>query len=139
MTRIGLGSPQEFFRRSLAPWIYPMPRCGFHLGISLVPPEVDTYVIGIWDTSAEAWKEGDVHFYYKPKLTDDGSGIYVINQAQVRQMFSVIQKAARQQNQRQALNVGMFAENDDSISFGGVRCHRTSRRCRVSPLLLMRS
>ena len=85
----------------------------------LVPPEVDTYVIGIWDTSAEAWKEGDVHFYYEPKLTDDGSGIYVINRAQVKQIFSVIQKAARQQNQRQALNAGMFAENDDSIAFWG--------------------
>ena len=32
-------------------------------------------------------------------------------------MFSIIQKAARQANQHQALNAGMFAENDESIGF----------------------
>ncbi len=85
----------------------------------LVPPEVDTYVIGIWDTTSEAWMESDLHYYYDPLLTDDESGIYVPNQAQVKQMFSVIQKASRQQNQHQALNAGMFAENDESISFWG--------------------
>ena len=85
----------------------------------LVPSDVDTYVVGIWDTSAEAWKEGDVHFYYEPILTDDMSGIYVTNQAQVRQIFGIIQKAARQTNQHQALNAGIFAGNDESISFWG--------------------
>ena len=85
----------------------------------LVPPEVDTYVIGIWDESADAWKDGDVHFYYDPILVDDGSGIFVANQAQVRQMFSIIQKAARQPNRNQALNAGMFADNDENIQFWG--------------------
>ena len=85
----------------------------------LVPSEVDTYVIGIWDTSAEAWKEGDVHFYYEPILTDDRWGIYIFNQTQVRQMFSIVQKADRQANQHQALNAGMFAEKYESIGFWG--------------------
>ena len=45
MTRIGLGSPQEFFRPSLARWIYSMPRCGFHLGFSLVLTDGETWQI----------------------------------------------------------------------------------------------
>ena len=46
----------------------------FFLYHDQIPAEVDTYVIGIWDTSAEAWKEGDVHFYHEPILTDDKWG-----------------------------------------------------------------
>ena len=77
-----------------------------------VPVEVDTYAIGIWDTASESWKEGEVYFYKDPVLTDDGSGIYIFNQAQVRQMLSVLQKASQLQDRHQILNAGMYDSKD---------------------------
>ena len=86
-----------------------------------VPTEVDTYTIGIWDNSAESWKEGEIRHYEDPILTDDGSSIYISNQAQVNQMFSIIQASIQQQNRHQALNVGIYDSDsdDDDISLWG--------------------
>ena len=84
-----------------------------------VPMEVDTYAIGIWDNSTASWIEGEVRFYYDPVLTDDGAEIYISNQAQVNQMFSILQKAAQLQNRHQTMHAGMYDSNDDGIELWG--------------------
>ena len=71
-----------------------------------VPVEIDIYAIGIWDDSTGSWKEGELHYYSDPVLTDDGSAIYVVNQVQVSQIFSIIQNAVQLQNSHQVLNAG---------------------------------
>ena len=83
-----------------------------------VASEVDTYVVGMWNDSTETWKDGEVHFYYNPVLTDDGSAIFIVNNAQIRQILDILRTADRNQNPKHAMNVGMYDSTDeDGVEF----------------------
>ena len=79
----------------------------------LVPPEIDRYVLGIWDEGTGEWVADDAYRYSDPVLTDDGDSIYIANQAQVRQMFDIIKKAEATQDADRQLNAGMFVGGDN--------------------------
>lgn len=79
-----------------------------------VPPSTNTYAVGMWNGETDEWVDDDLGWYKDPVLTDDGSGIYIANQAQVRQIVRILEKANRNRNPDLALNAGMFdSENDD--------------------------
>ena len=87
----------------------------------LVPQDVDTYTVGIWDDATETFVAGAAHTYSDPVLTDDGSAIYIPNNAQINQIMAVIKKADQNQNPNRTLNAGMFTlSSDDDLSFWGV-------------------
>ena len=66
------------------------------------------------------WVEGDLGWYKDPVLTDDGSAIYVINQAQLRQIIRILENANQNRSPDLVLNVGMFdSKNDDVLGLWG--------------------
>ena len=80
----------------------------------VVPPSVDTYVAGIWNTEAGEWVE--VLHYRNPILTDDGSAIYVSNNAQIRGIVEVLRKADKNVDPNLKLSVAAW----DSAAEGGL-------------------
>ena len=87
----------------------------------VVSPSADTYAVGMWNDETDSWVDDDLGWYKDPVLTDDGSAIYVANQAQVRQIVRVLEKASRNQNPALVLNAGMFdSENGDVLGLWGV-------------------
>ena len=84
-----------------------------------VPPSVDTYVIGMWNDKTDSWEDDDLGWYSSPILTDDGSAIYVSNQAQVRQIIRILEKADQNRNPDLVLTAGMFDSNEDGLGLWG--------------------
>ena len=79
----------------------------------VVPDDVDAYIVGIWDDSIGEWIDGATHGYYNPTITDDGSGIYIFNQTQTRQILDVIKKADQQRNHpSRAMTVILYSSGD---------------------------
>ena len=88
---------------------------------SVVPASTDTYVVGIWDDEANSWVDSDLGWYLNPLITDDGVAIYVANQAQVRQIVSILETAAKNRTPGLVLNAGMFdSENAEATGLWGV-------------------
>ena len=85
-----------------------------------IPPSVDTYVVGMWNDKTDDWVEDDLGWYSSPILTDDGSAIYVSNQAQIRQIIRILEKADQNRNPDLVLTAGMFdSVNDDVLGLWG--------------------
>ena len=80
-----------------------------------VSPLVDTYAVGMWDDEEDEWIDDDLGWYREPLLTDDGSAIYISNQAQVRQIVRILEAANRNRNPDLVLNAGMFAADNDNV------------------------
>lgn len=78
-----------------------------------MPPGIDVYYIGVWNTAASEW-EGQHHHYYNPTFTDDGSAIYIVNQAQIRQMLAVLRTVSQSRSQHETLSAGVYDDDGDS-------------------------
>ena len=52
-----------------------------------VPPDVDSFVVGMWDFASDDWMAGEIHLYYEPVLTNDGGSIYLNDQVQIQQVL----------------------------------------------------
>ena len=86
----------------------------------VVPPSVDTYVVGMWNRKTGAWVDDDLRSYKNPLFTDDGSAIYVSNKTQLRQIIGILEKANQNRNPDLALNVGMVdSKNEDVTALWG--------------------
>ena len=86
----------------------------------VVPPSIDTYAVGMWNEETNEWVKDDLGWYKNPILTDDGSAIYIANQAQVRQIVRILEKANQNRNPDLVLNAGMFdSQNDDAEAMWG--------------------
>ena len=81
-----------------------------------VPPDVDSFVVGMWDFASDDWMAGEIHLYYEPVLTNDGGSIYLNDQVQIQQVFAVIQNAHRSMNINQVMIIGIYASDDDPDS-----------------------
>ena len=75
---------------------------------------VNTYVFGIWDDANETYLENHEHFYYSPTITDDGSGIYITNTAELRQIINTMTYAAKGLEPDQYLIAGMWESDNDA-------------------------
>ena len=86
----------------------------------VIPPSIDTYAVGMWNEETNEWVKDDLGWYKNPILTDDGSAIYIANQAQVRQIVRILEKANQNRNPDLVLNAGMFdSQNDDAEAMWG--------------------
>ncbi len=86
-----------------------------------VSVSIDTYTIGIWNNEAGEWVEDQRGLYNNPGLTDDGSAIYIANDAQIREIVDIIQEANTNQIPEQVLNVGMWnSESEDEDLWGNM-------------------
>ena len=78
---------------------------------------VDTLVFGIWDDVDSEYLVDHEHFYSNPVLTDDGSSIYINNNAQLRQIITTLTRATEGMEPSQSLISGMW-EQDKDDDFG---------------------
>ena len=86
----------------------------------VVPPSVDTYVVGMWNDEAGSWVEDGLGWYTSPVITDDGSGIYLTSRAQLRQIIAVLETANENQNPDLVLAIRMFdSTNADARGLWG--------------------
>lgn len=79
-----------------------------------LPPTVDAYLVGIWDYGVEAWLDGAIEYYNNPILNDEGSGIVISNNIQVRRIMEMFHQADRIQNPNQVLTTGVYNSQDDT-------------------------
>ena len=76
---------------------------------------VNTYVFGIWDEANERYLENHEHFYYSPTITDDVSGIYITNTAELFQIINTMTYAARSLEPNQYFIAGMWESGNDAV------------------------
>ena len=81
----------------------------------VVPPSVDTYVVGMWNDEAGSWVEDGLGWYTSPILTDDGAAIYLTSRAQLRQIIAVLETANENQNPNLVLAIGMFDSTNEDV------------------------
>ena len=81
----------------------------------VVPAWVDTYTVGIWDHTAEAFVDRPND--YPAALTDDGSGVFITNRTVLRPIVTLLEQAASGLPEGQHLVAGMF---DSSVDDGGL-------------------
>ncbi len=87
---------------------------------AVVSPSADTYVVGMWNEEIGDWLEEDLGWYGSPILTDDGSGIFMTNVAQINQIIRVLETAVINQNPNLVLNIGVFdSTTEDGYSEWG--------------------
>ena len=84
---------------------------------SLVIPEyVNTYFFGIWDDANEIYLQDQQHIAYSPILTDDGSSIYTINNAELRQILDILTYATEGLEPDHYFVAGMWDEDNFDAS-----------------------
>ena len=79
-----------------------------------IPDNVNTYIFGIWDNANEKYLENHEHLYHSPTITDDGSGIYITNTAELRQILDTMTYAAKDLEPDQYLISGMWESDSDA-------------------------
>ena len=78
----------------------------------VVPAEVDTYTVGIWDYTAGTWVDDLVD--YPVILTDDGVGVFITNRAVLRRIVTLLEQAASGLPEGQRLVAGMWESSADN-------------------------
>ena len=79
-----------------------------------IPENVNTYAFGIWDDTNGRYLENHEHLYYSPIITDDASGIYITNRAELRQILNTMTYAAEGLDPDQYLVAGMSESDNDA-------------------------
>ena len=74
----------------------------------VVPSSVDTYTIGVWDTSAGEWESDQVLRISNPGLTDDKAAVFISSNAQIREIVDILKGADANQKPELVLTGGIF-------------------------------
>ena len=75
----------------------------------VVPSWVASYSFGIWDDTEGVWA-GDTLEYFGPLVTDDGTSIHIMNQAEQREILRVLRSTA----DRQVVVAGMWSSAEST-------------------------
>ena len=72
-----------------------------------VDPSTDRYVIGARNSRTGDWDDSNTRWYRNILVTDDGSAIYVLNNAQASEMMRIVETVDASQDRDLVLTTGM--------------------------------
>ena len=85
-----------------------------------VPSSVDALTVGIWNYKTNEWADGQVWHYTNILTTEDGSGVFISSNAQVRQILSTLRKASQNQEADLVFSVGLYDSAKDAEEATGL-------------------
>ena len=83
-----------------------------------VPSSMNTLTVGIWDHGTDAWVDDEVWHYKNVVTIEDGSGVFMTSNAQVRQIFSTLRKADQNREADLVFSVGLYDSTDGTRGRG---------------------